>query len=403
MTLPAFSIPAAVLQAASPLARVRGAEGGVELTWADGRQGRFSFLWLRDNCGCPECKHPQTLERIFDILSVPEDLEAAAEIDAEGLLALRWSHDGHLGEGHVSRYPGAWLLQHREETAEGAPEQAAGAPPPPRLWGRGLAAVPAFDYETVMGSESGLAGWLTALAETGLTVLTGAGTAAGTVARAAERVAYVRETNFGAVFDVISKPDPNSNAYTAIALKCHSDLPNWLTPPGVQFFHCLANEARGGDSIYVDGYAACETLRDEAPEAFELLSREPVTFRFRDDRDELAVRAPVVTLDAEGRPAILRFNFAIMDVAPGGLDRQKAFYAAYRKLAAIVRRPELELRLRLRPGDIAVVDNHRVLHGRDAFDPASGERRLQGCYVDREALFSRLAVLQRSAAQPATL
>ena len=41
-------------------------------------------------------------------------------------------------------------------------------------------------------------------------------------------------------------------------------------------------------------------------------------------------------------------------------------------------------------------DNHRVLHGRTAFDADSGRRHLQGCYVDRDELRSRLRVLEHA-------
>lgn len=51
----------------------------------------------------------------------------------------------------------------------------------------------------------------------------------------------------------------------------------------------------------------------------------------------------------------------------------------------------------LDPGDVAVFDNLRVLHARTAF-AGEGVRRLQGCYADRDALFSRLGVLARAGA-----
>lgn len=46
-------------------------------------------------------------------------------------------------------------------------------------------------------------------------------------------------------------------------------------------------------------------------------------------------------------------------------------------------------------GDLFLVDNLRVLHGRTAYAPESGERHLQGCYADRDGLRSKLAVLGR--------
>lgn len=47
-------------------------------------------------------------------------------------------------------------------------------------------------------------------------------------------------------------------------------------------------------------------------------------------------------------------------------------------LSAIVTDPQMELKLPLRPGTMAVVHNHRVMHGRTAF---KGKRGLCGCYV----------------------
>ena len=40
-------------------------------------------------------------------------------------------------------------------------------------------------------------------------------------------------------------------------------------------------------------------------------------------------------------------------------------------------------------------DNSRVRHARDAFDPKTGERLLQGCYVDRDEVQSRIRILER--------
>ena len=45
------------------------------------------------------------------------------------------------------------------------------------------------------------------------------------------------------------------------------------------------------------------------------------------------------------------------------------------------------------PGDLFIVDNRRVLHGRKAFATAGG-RHLQGCYADLDGLLSTLAVLR---------
>jgi Probable taurine catabolism dioxygenase len=72
------------------------------------------------------------------------------------------------------------------------------------------------------------------------------------------------------------------------------------------------------------------------------------------------------------------------------------WYRAYRRFAAILREPAGELRLRLSPGDLLIMENNRALHGRTAFDPNLGRRHLQGCYVDKDGVESRRRVLERA-------
>ena len=55
-----------------------------------------------------------------------------------------------------------------------------------------------------------------------------------------------------------------------------------------------------------------------------------------------------------------------------------------------------QLRLALGAGDLYIVDNHRVMHGRTGFS-SGGARHLQSCYIERDELASRLAVLERDA------
>jgi gamma-butyrobetaine dioxygenase len=73
----------------------------------------------------------------------------------------------------------------------------------------------------------------------------------------------------------------------------------------------------------------------------------------------------------------------------------KPFYLAYRRFIELTRDARFRFRKRLDAGEMWGFDNRRVMHARDAFDPASGARHLQGCYVDRDELLSRIYVLQR--------
>ena len=320
---------------------------------------------------------------------MPSDLDVTSvSITDSGGLRVQWQP-----EGHVSDYDPDWLRAHR-----GVADDRSRSGPAPVTWGAELSrAMPAADYGAVTGSDSALLSWLRLLRDSGAAVLSGTPRAPLSILGLVGLIGPARATNFGEHFDVVSKPEPNSNAYTALGLLCHTDLPNWERPPDYQLLHCLENDAEGGDSILVDGFRAAEELRRREPAAFRLLSGFPIEFRFQDNESDIRFRAPSIGLDEAGAVTEVRFNFAVMDAISAPAERMGALCRALHSFAAVIRDPALECHYRLRPGELLVFDNRRVLHGRAAFDPSTGHRHLQGCYVDRDQLFSRIRVLERSA------
>jgi len=49
---------------------------------------------------------------------------------------------------------------------------------------------------------------------------------------------------------------------------------------------------------------------------------------------------------------------------------------------------------------LLIIDNHRVLHGREVFDPQLGERHLQSCTVDRDDFHNNYRRLASKLAAP---
>lgn len=375
--------------------RVTGAEiapaaGVVAVRWDDGRSSPFHFDWLRDNCPCRLCVHPLTREQVFEIVDAPDDLAPArVETGPDGGLALVWA------DGHHSRFGPGWLRANAYDPHSRAERSAR---PPARLWDAGLGDhPPSFDMADLERDGPEFHDWLVSLRDLGLTLIRGAPREPGFVARLARRIAFVRETSFGVIFDVQSKPRPDSNAYTAIDLPPHTDLPTRELQPGLQILHCLANTASGGDSIFVDGFAVAERLRRDGPEDFAVLTGAPITFWNRDADSDYRWSAPIIALDAQGAVAELRHANFLRGPIDAPAEAMPAIYRAYRRFVRLTREPGLRVVRRLDPGEAWVFDNRRVLHARTAFDAASGERHLQGCYIDRDALLSRIRVLERTA------
>ena len=63
----------------------------------------------------------------------------------------------------------------------------------------------------------------------------------------------------------------------------------------------------------------------------------------------------------------------------------------------MVENPQFQIRFRLNPGALLILDNTRVLHARSSFSSA-GSRWLQGCYADRDGLLSTLEALEQKIA-----
>ena len=76
-----------------------------------------------------------------------------------------------------------------------------------------------------------------------------------------------------------------------------------------------------------------------------------------------------------------------VDVNPKKL---KKFYDAYQYFASLLQYKKFKIDFRLEAGDIFCFNNRRVLHGRTEFDPNSGNRHLQGYYIERDEIIGRL-------------
>ena len=359
----------------------------IHVQWADGRVSPFHHQWLRDNCPCPQCVYTVTREQVLEIVDVAEDLIAnSAQIDAEGCLCVAWQ------DGHLSRFDPGWLRAHAYDDESRAERRA--AKPKSKLWDSHLK-LAVFDYQALMDDDDALLQWLLAVRDIGLTQVRGVPTQPGSLKLIAQRISFIRQSNFGVLFNVQSRADADSNAYTAFNLPLHSDLPTRELQPGLQFLHCLVNDADGGESIFVDGFAIAQALRQEDPEAFRALCEIPVEFRNKDRHSDYRCLAPIIALDALGQVSEIRMANFLRGPFDACVEQMPGFYRAYRRFMAMTREARFRVMTRLNPGELWCFDNRRTLHARNAFDPATGARHFQGCYVDRDELLSRILVLQR--------
>lgn len=353
--------------------------------WHESHISYYPYIWLRDND--PAGFHPDTKERHFDLTSISLDDDIYEyEIDA-GKIKLSWQNEAYSAEFSL-----AWLYLNQPGKSVSDPASSEA-----RLWRSELSAtdIPRTQAAAILEKDTALLSWLRDTQAYGLSIVDGLADDVNAGTQVAQKVGFLRETNFGIEFEVKSKPKPNNLAYTAIALPLHTDLTNQELPPGYQFLHCLSNDAEGGGSIFCDGFAVAEDLRRADIAAFELLVNTQVPFCFHDDDYDIRSRKAVINLDDQGQVNEICFNphlASTLDIPP---ELMQAYYRAYQTFMKMTKSADYKISIMLTGGEMVVFDNRRVLHGRDAFDPQSGARYLHGCYVDRGEFESRIRVLSR--------
>jgi len=371
------------------IARISQNGSGLDVEWNDGEKSNFNFMWLRDNC--PTVRDKDSRHRMFNLLEVSTNISPKQfKINAEGKLEIEWNEGNH-----TSYYDQKWLrkncytLNNKKKYIS-----------PYKLWDNSLSSnfeSIYIEHDKIINSEEGLIKWLELLHYNGIAIVKNAPIEKKSAFPVLNRIGSIRETFFKTPFEVINiSKRPNNSAYTAHALRNHLDLPYYETPPGYQFLHCLINKAEGGMSSAVDGFAVAEYLKKNDKDAFDLLTRVPLKWKDNDWTQETMriFHSTAITLTKDKDYNDIRFSVANMDALDCHPDLMEQVYKVHHKFGTLLHDDKFAIKFRLEPGDIFSFNNRRVLHGRTAFDANSGDRHLQGYYVDRDEIIGRLNFLK---------
>ncbi len=358
----------------------------LEIYWDDNHISKFHFLWLRDNC--PTAFHKDTRMRNFNILSVSRKIKPInfrftsknlhvswSENNHNSIYNLKWTRDNCYTEKNLQSYKSEY-----------------------QLWNAQFAnkiKLIIFDYRKIVSDEKELKKWLQVIYSFGITIIENAPTKKKSAFKILDKIGKYRETFFGTPFEVINIAKPNNQAYTADALPNHTDLPYYEYVPGYQFLHCLKNDADGGSSTAVDGFAVAEYLKNKEFKKFKLLIENEVVFKDNDytQKNIRIQKSPIIKINKNNDYEEIRINLGAMGTLDLSPNIMHHFYEAYTFFYQQLHNKKFQIEFKLKAGDIFCFDNRRVLHGRTKFDANSGNRHLQGYYIEREEIISKLNYL----------
>ncbi|KAG1733660.1 Trimethyllysine dioxygenase [Suillus paluster] len=368
-------------------------EHKVSVLWSPQRWSRFHHIWLRDHCRCPDCFHPITKQRLVNTFEIPADIKPIHVQGSTDGLEVVWP--GTSTESHSSVYPWTWLQANTyDPPLRTAPNRKV-------LWGSKIEkSPPSVTYAEAM-SDNGLYKWLTNVEKFGFCFVSGVAATPEATEELCQRIGFIRETQYGKFWEFTADLSKGDTAYTTMALGAHTDNTYFTDPCGVQLFHLLSHtEGSGGATLLVDGSYVAALMKELHPKFHELLSRVPIPAHAAGEPSALytpsppAMYPPLRYHPGTGELVQVRWNNddrSVMNhLAP---DEVEEWYQAIRIWNGLLTKPDSEYWVQLSPGTVLTVDNHRVLHGRSAFD---GKRRVCGAYIGIDEYRSKLAVLKET-------
>ena len=236
------------------------------------------------------------------------------------------------------------------------------------------------DFQNTITND-GFKEFLEKLYKFGFVVIQNCKTEMSSVEKIAKKIGYVRESIFGGLWSFESNNDMADSAYTQDELRPHTDSTYSNDAPGLQLLLCCHYEATGGESIMVDGFKIAEKIYKENRDLYTLLSEIEVTGQYIGDGVFLEAKRPIFKLNSNKE--LVQVSFNNYDRAAFRMDDEKTlkFYDAIREFDLIANNREYQWRHILKPGELLIFNNWRILHGRGSF---KGDRKMSGCYINKE-------------------
>ncbi len=340
-------------------------------------------LWLRERVDGEEFLDKGTQQRLFDPTSLSNEISINSAIISEKFLEIDFN-DGVKSKLNIDKL--ALEFSNEDTVIKSIPKI---------KWDSTLKNIKNFDYQDNFFDSKEMYDLLVSFYKYGFVIIKNIPTDNNFIVNFANSIGSVRRTNFGEYFDVKSKPDPNDLAYTSLELSPHTDNPYRNPVPCIQLLHCIESEVTGGLSTLVDGFTVTEKLKNENSDYYKILSSVKVRFKFIDKDVVLEDWSELIKLNDDKTFKQVRFS-PRLDYVPI-LEKEKLdlYYKARKRLSEMYNSDQYRIEFKLSPGDLMMMDNYRLLHGRTAYETKEGNRFLQGCYIDYDSTEGKLRHLMR--------
>ena len=237
---------------------------GLNILWDDNSSSCFPWLWLRDHSESEVDLHPDSKQRQIDVFSEsPNNAVNKVSLDKNSRNVLvQWVDES---ESCLSFDLLKSMAQPNTPHAKALRSV--------NLWNSSneIEIFPEISYKAVMRG-GGIKKWLTHIQRTGFVLVTETPATPEVTKELMERMAYIRNSIFGGFSVWDNKLEsPDDTAFTSLSIEPHTDGTYVHDAPGLQTLHCIKRDSIGGENQLIDGLAIAEKMRNEYPDAFNIL------------------------------------------------------------------------------------------------------------------------------------
>ena len=286
----------------------------------------------------------------------------------ENVLYANWD------DNHKSKYDLEWIYDHFYPKLESK---------------RLMDHIPTTPYNDIINGK-GLEKWLMDIYTFGLGFVTDVPKTVTDTHLLSQKFGGLRNTHYGSMWSFTSDLKHKDTAYTNFQLEVHTDTTYFTEPVGLQLFHVIEHEGMGGESIYVDGIHTANEMRKVYPWAFDALCSIELSAQSIGDAN-VNIKPYLnykILNTSQGVLKQVRYNNSDRTVVDP--NRIEEFYKANLIFNKMLK--ERQRVLKLHPGTAVMIDNWRMLHGRNSF---TGKRTACGSYHQYDDFLSKLRLYNK--------
>jgi len=387
---------------AQPSVEVRSEE--LNIKWPDGKTVQFSPYYLRERCTSALSVNVETLQPLHNPHEFPENMhfENATALDNDTVQV-------GFNDGHTSVFKLENLLKELDDFRQ-HPLQPATYEFPTRVLWSGDHKIGKYNHGEVLRDEEMKFRLMRELLVSGAVLVEGMPKEDGICMKFARNLSTLKETEWGMYFNIRTIPDTLGSttmkdlAYTTKAIGLHTDNSFRHPAPAFSLLHAMEHCTCGDKeapceecsvlNYMVDGFTIARDFQMESQENFDIMSDVPVRFEstagdFTSALLHVGPHFELELLDAKGKKGLksVRFGAKAGQYAPQmDPERSAKFYKARHRWSEMLQDPKYRVIVQMKPGEMLILDNLRILHARSGIQPRDGMRHVQGGYMDRDGL-----------------